>query len=86
MRSTFRLLSVLVWLTQLGLSVLGPLAVWLLLAVWLRNRFGWGHWVLFAGLALGLIGAVMGLISSLRLMNRTVKEDPEQGVNFNDHD
>ena len=33
-------LSLLVWLTQLGLSVAVPLAGFILLAVWLRSRFG----------------------------------------------
>ena len=32
-------LNLLVWLTQLGISVAGPLAGFILLAVWLRQRF-----------------------------------------------
>lgn len=37
----------LVWLTQLGLSIVCPLLLCLLGAVWLRDRFGFGNWVIF---------------------------------------
>ena len=47
----------LVWLTQLGLSIVCPLLLCLLGAVWLRDRFGFGNWVIFLGIALGLGGA-----------------------------
>ena len=43
-------LNMLVWLTQLGLSVAGPLAGFILLAVWLRQRFELGGWVLVVGI------------------------------------
>ena len=39
-------LNLIVWLTQLGLSTALPLAGFILLAVWLRSRFGWGDWVI----------------------------------------
>lgn len=38
-------IGMLAWVTQLGLSVAFPLAGFVLLAVWLKNRFGWGNWV-----------------------------------------
>ena len=80
--------SALVWLTQLGLSVAAPLAGFLLLAVWLRSRFSLGVWIIWVGLFLGINGAVSGLRSSLKTMERmsrpkdTPKEPP---VSFNDH-
>ena len=55
-------LQLLTWLTQLGLSTAVPLAGFVLLAVWLRNRFGLGIWVLFVGIGLGLISAIHGFI------------------------
>ena len=82
-------LSLLVWLTQLGLSVAAPLGGFVLLAVWLRQRFNWGVWVIVLGLVLGLICAVDGLRVSLLAMQRLQKnkEDKEPPpVSFNDHD
>ena len=48
-------LTLTVWLTQLGLSVAVPMAGFVLLAVWLRNSLGWGQWVIYVGIGLGLI-------------------------------
>ena len=79
----------LIWLTQLGFNVAFPLAGFVLLAVWLQNRFEWGAWVIWAGVAVGVICAVDGLRTSLKAMARLAKDKPEEGpppVSFNDHD
>ena len=82
-------LSLMVWLTQLGLSVAFPLAGFVLLAVWLRSAFGWGDWVIWTGLVLGLSGAVNGFRHSLKAMellsrDKKQKKDPPPVV-FNEH-
>lgn len=79
--------SLLVWLSQLGLSVALPLAGFVLLGVWLRNRFGFGIWVVLLGTAVGIICAVDGLRNSLKAMQRMSKDKKEDttGVSFNDH-
>ena len=82
-------LSLLVWLTQLGLSVAFPLAGFILAAIWLRDRFGLGQWVLWIGIILGFVGAVDGLRISLRAldqMSHRSKNDTPPPVSFNDHD
>lgn len=82
-------LTLLVWLTQLSLSVISPLAGCVLLALWLHSSLGWGTWVIWAGAALGLILAIDGLRNSLKLMTRLSKnrKDPQPPpVSFNDHD
>ncbi len=81
-------LNMLVWLTQLGLSVAAPLAGFVLLAVWLQKQFQWGAWVIIAGVALGAISAVSGLRITLKAMERMAKGKPEDkpSVGFNDHD
>lgn len=82
-------LQMLVWLTQLGFSVAFPLAGFILLAVWLRERFGLGVWVLIAGIVLGFAGAVDGLRTSLKameIMSRSKKDKEPPPVSFNDHD
>lgn len=80
--------KLLVWLSQLGLSVAVPLGGFVLLSVWLRNVFQLGVWVVFVGLALGLYCAIAGLFSSLKTLSRMAgeKKDKETIVGFNDHD
>lgn len=82
-------ISLLVWLTQLGLSVALPPAGFILLAVWLQGRFQWGSWVLWVGIILGVICAADGLRSSLKAMERMAKNKREKDpppVFFNDHE
>ena len=81
-------LSLLVWLTQLGLSVALPPAGFILLAVWLRNQFGFGVWVIWVAIGIGVICAIDGLRTSLKVLDRITggnnKETPP--VSFNDHE
>lgn len=82
-------LSLLVWLTQLGLSVALPFGGFILLALWLQSEWGWGQWVLWVGIVLGVICAIDGFRSSIKAMERLSKrkDDPEPpAVSFNDHD
>ncbi len=82
-------LSLLVFFTQLGLTVALPLAGFILLAVWLQNTFALGSWVIWVGIILGLWTAFSGLRSTLKTMSRLAKgkkEAQDPGVSFNDHD
>ena len=82
-------LSLLTWLTQLGLSVAMPLAGFIFLSLWLRSRFELGIWVVIVGVLLGLVSAWNGLCTSLKLLNqlsRKGKKEEEPPVCFNDHD
>ncbi len=69
-------LNMLVWLTQLGLSVAVPLAGFTILGVWLRQRFALGDWVVVLGLVIGLVCAVDGFRSSLKAMERMQNHKP----------
>lgn len=82
-------LSLIVWLTQLGLSVAIPLAGFILLGVWLHESCGWGVWTVWTGVGLGLYCAIDGFRASLKLLDRTgnrKKDDQPPPVSFNDHD
>ena len=80
-------LQLLTWLTQLGLSTAVPLAGFVLVAVWLRNRFGLGLWVLFVGIGLGLVFAIDGFVRSLKVLGRMCKNQKESPpVGYGEHD
>ena len=82
-------LNLIVWLTQLGLSVAGPLAGFTFLAVWLRQRFDLGIWVLILGIIFGISGAIDGFRVSMKAMEQMTKDKPGEKdpppVSFNDH-
>lgn len=81
-------LKLLIWLTQLGLSVALPPAIFIMLAVWLRDYHGWGGWVIWVGIVLGIICAIDGLRTSLKTMEQMSRDKKEllKGVSFNDHE
>lgn len=82
-------MKLLIWVTQLGLSVAAPLGGFILLAVWLRERFQWGNWVIIVGACLGAVCAAEGLLSSIRAMRRMSdreKKEEVPPVSFNDHE
>lgn len=79
-------LNLLVWLSQLGLTVAVPPVLFTLLGVWLRTRFNLGIWVILVCVALGLYCAVTGLISSLKTLSRQSEKKTEDKIGFNDHD
>ena len=82
-------LSLLVWLTQLGFSTAVPLGGFILLAVWLNRSCGWGNWVIWVGIALGLICAINNFVNKLKALSRVArpsKDNTPPAVSFNDHD
>lgn len=79
----------LIWLTQLGMSIALPLAGSIFFAYWLKNQFGLGSWVMIAGCIFGVILAIDGLRYSLKLMERLDKKNEKKtdpGTSFNDHE
>lgn len=71
--------SLLVWFAQLGISVAVPLggAIWL--SVWLYQKFQLGVWVIILGVVIGLYGAIDGLRTSLKAMER-LADQPEKKI------
>ena len=81
-------INLLIWLTQLGISVAAPLGGFICLGIWLYRRFDLGIWVVLTGVFLGIICAVDGLRVSLKAMERMSRDKNEEPppVSFNDHE
>ncbi len=82
-------MKMLVFITQVGLSVALPLAGFIWLALWLREQWSLGSWVLWAGIIVGMICAADGLRNTLRVMERLSQDKKrERGstVSFQDHE
>lgn len=83
-----KVLSLLMWVTQFGLSILFPPCFFLLLANWLQNRFDLGPWVTVVLGILGLLTAYSTAKANLKAMLKAVKEvssQEEPPMAFNDH-
>lgn len=84
-----KLLSLLMWVTQFGLSVLFPSCFFLILAVWLQRRFALGGWIVVVLGILGLLTSISTARSCIRSLLKDVEaaSNPEKPpVSFNDHD
>ena len=82
-------LKLLVWLTEFGLCVALPPSVLIWLASWLQENKGWGSWVMWVGVILGVILAVDGLRQSLKLLRKITApadENAKKPISFNEHD
>ena len=78
----------LVWLTQLGLSVAFPLAGFIVGAVWLQRTFDLGIWIIVVGIFLGMYCAIQGFVQSMKIlsqMHNKKKKKDAPSVFFNDH-
>ena len=81
--------NLLIWLTQLGISVAAPLGGFIWLGIWLRQRFQLGIWVVLAGILVGVVCAVDGMRVSLKAMERMANDKKDQEpppVSFNVHE
>lgn len=82
-------INLLIWITQLGISVAAPLGGFIWLGIFLRNHFDLGVWVVLTSVFLGIVCAVDGLRVGLKAMERMAKDkhDTEPPpVSFNDHE
>ncbi len=66
-QSTWKALRYLGYLTQFGLSVVTPILLSVLLAVYFCSRYGIGEWLIVLGLGVGLISAGCGFLRFARL-------------------
>ena len=76
----------LVFLSQLGLGVVLPLAGFVALGVWLRQWLGLGIWIVLVFTAVGAYMAVQGFISTLKTMSRMAKKTEDTTLSYNEHE
>lgn len=83
-----KILSLLMWVGQFGLSIIFPLLVFLYTGFWLRNRFQLGIWVIIIAGILGLLTTVSTVKSCLHSLCKAAEEasgSKKPPVGFNDH-
>ena len=83
-----KFLSLILWVTQFGLSALFPLCVFLYLGFWLQTRFGLGLWVMVLCGIIGFMTSISTAKSCLRSLLKARDEASSQEkppISFNDH-
>ena len=83
-----KLISLLMWVGQFGLSAIFPTVFFLLVAAWLQSRFGLGMWIVVVFGILGVLTSVSSARSCLRSMRKAAEDaagKKQHPVSFNDH-
>lgn len=83
-----KLLNLLMWVSQFGISIIFPTLLFLWLGAWLQNKFSLGIWVLILFGILGVLTSVSTVRSCLRSMLKAADElssREKPPVSFNDH-
>ena len=83
-----KLLNLIMWVVQFGFSILFPTVFFLMLAIWLQDKFGLGLWIV---IVLGIVGVLTSVsttrscLKSLRKAADEAGERKDPPVAFNDH-
>lgn len=79
-----RSIQYLVWLTQLGFSLVAPPILCIWVAIWVQNHYGFGTWVMVVAIVFGLCASFSNGLVFYRMMERKSKKDKKQRF-FIDH-
>ena len=83
-----KFIALLVWVGQFGFSVIFPTVFFLLVAVWLRGKFGFGMWIVAVFGVLGILTSISTTRSCLRSLRKAAEDagsKKEHPISFNDH-
>ena len=86
-----KFLSLIVWVTQFGVSLVFPMCLFMWLGYWLQNKFGLGGWVMIFCGVVGFLTTVSTVKSCWKSMQKLAEEasgrDPHEPppVAFDDH-
>ena len=83
-----KFISLIVWVTQFGVSLVFPTLAFTWLGFWLHNKFGLGAWIVILLGVLGLLTSVSTAKSCWRAMQKEAfgnDDKDEPPVAFNSH-
>ena len=83
-----KIINLLMWVTQFGLSIIFPTLLFLWLGIWLQNKFDLGTWILILMGIVGVLTSVSTTRSCLRSMCKAAQElsdSKDPPIAFNDH-
>ena len=83
-----KVLSLLLWVTQFGVSIIFPFCLFLYLGFWLQSKFSLGLWVMLLCGVIGFMTSISTAKSCLRSLLKARDEAASQQtppISFNDH-
>lgn len=71
----YRHMRAVAYLTQFGLNIVSPLILCILFALWLKNTFNIGSWIMFVAILLGIAAGVMSIVNFIKTVNKETGGD-----------
>lgn len=83
-----KILNLIMWVGQFGFSIIFPTLFFLIVAVWLQQKFSLGMWILIVFGILGVLTSISTTKSCLQALQKAAAEvssSDEPPVSFNNH-
>ena len=86
-----KFLSLIMWVTQFGVSLVFPLCFFMWLGYWLQNKYSLGGWIMVVCGVVGFLTTISTVKSCWRSMMKAAQEasgrddNEPPSVAFNDH-
>lgn len=64
--------------TQFGITTITPILLCIFAALWLKNRFGLGDYVILIGVLLGVGSSFLSMMKMIRQMSELAKKEDEK--------
>ena len=70
-------ISALAMVTQFGISTITPMLLCIFAALWLKNRFALGDWVVLVGVLMGVGSGFLSMMKMIRRMSELSKKEED---------
>ena len=70
-------ISALAMVTQFGIGTITPMLLCIFAALWLKNRFALGDWVVLIGVFMGIGSGFMSMMKMIRQMSELSKKEDD---------
>ncbi len=60
-------------LTQFGLNMVSPIILCIVIALWLKNKFNMGLWIMIAAIVLGVATSFYNMMSFIRVVHKEME-------------
>lgn len=82
MDNKYKHMKAAAYITQFGLSMVSPIILCLIFALWLKNSFNVGNWVVLAAILLGTAASCVTMVNYIKIVKKEMggKNDDEKNM------
>lgn len=62
----YKSLKAAAWITQFGINMITPIILFIIIALWLKEKFNLGDWIMILAIILGVGGAIGSMFSFIK--------------------